>query len=440
MQLKINSGPNAGQTIEVTGDEFTIGREQGADLVLTGDGKVSRRHAALKPLPDGRATLYDLGSSNGTYVNGQRIQSTVLNGNEQVQIGDTLLVPVAPVPSGAAVGGAEGATTARPIPSAPVAPPAPPGPPAPPTQQQPAAFQPPAAAPVARPSRTQSAIQRVMLQRAVNRATIVGIVAIVLAVAVGALAALGVFSGGGSSAPSNADIIAKAEKSTFFVVNNKGTAVGRGTGWVWDAGQGLIVTNAHVVAGGQSYSVGSGEHLTIDTSGGNIAVKPSGKPAKLVGEADCEDIGVLKVADTSGLTDLPRGTQAGLRIGDRVIAAGYPATRNLMTSDTFSTPGFTSGDLTGSSGDVSQVKTTFQAIPGAGPGDPTVGPYNNVILTTTVINQGNSGGPLLNEKGQLVGMNSAARTDVVGQNYAVGVDRINEMVPKIMSGQNICGG
>jgi hypothetical protein len=37
-------------------------------------------------------------------------------------------------------------------------------------------------------------------------------------------------------------------------------------------------------------------------------------------------------------------------------------------------------------------------------------------------------------------MNSAARTDVVGQNYAVGVDRINEIVPKLLSGQNVCGG
>src|SRR4051795_2693039 len=105
MQLQISSGGNAGQTVEVTGNEFTIGREAGNDLVLN-DGKASRRHAALKPLPDGRATLYDLGSSNGTFVNGQRIQSTVLSGNEQVQIGDTVMTAVvtagAPAGSGAA--------------------------------------------------------------------------------------------------------------------------------------------------------------------------------------------------------------------------------------------------------------------------------------------------------------------------------------------------
>ena len=62
-----------------------------------------------------------------------------------------------------------------------------------------------------------------------------------------------------------------------------------------------------------------------------------------------------------------------------------------------------------------------------------------MILTDTVINHGNSGGPLVNEKAQLVGMNSAGRTDVQGQNYAIAVDRIEEIVPKILAGQKVCG-
>src|SRR3954454_1649584 len=111
MQLTIKSGPGAGRTVQVEGTEFTIGREAGVDLVIA-DGKASRRHAALRVLPDGRATLYDLGSSNGTFVNGQRVQSVLLTGGEQIQIGDTVLVPsggAAAAPAGQQAG-APGAT------------------------------------------------------------------------------------------------------------------------------------------------------------------------------------------------------------------------------------------------------------------------------------------------------------------------------------------
>jgi S1-C subfamily serine protease len=465
MQLTITSGADAGKTVQVQGNEFTIGREAGADLVLA-DGKASRRHAALRVLPDGRATLYDLGSSNGTFVNGQRVQSMLLNGGEQIQIGDTVLVPDGVTGAGAgagagtAVGGAHGATspgqavpavaaTSAPPPQA--APPPPQAPQAPPTQavapgapQQPAGgFTPPTPTPIQRPSRTQSAIQRVMLQRAVNRATIIGITAIVLVIVVAVLAVAGVFSGSSKTGLTNAQIVDKARPSTYFVVTNQGNAAGRGTGWVWDAAQGIIVTNAHVVAGGKSWSVANGDDLRIQVNrtanGADVVAAPNGKPAKLVGEADCEDIGVLKVADTSGLVTIPRGTQRTLKVGDHVVAVGYPATLNTTTSDTFSTPGFTRAQLTATSGDVSTVSTTFGAIPGSG-NEATVGPYKNVILTDTVINKGNSGGPLVDEKARLVGMNSAGRTDVQGQNYAVGVDRINEIVPKILAGQKVCGG
>src|SRR3954464_2707928 len=119
MELRITSGADAGKTVEVQGNEFTIGREAGADLVLA-DGKASRPPAPRRVLPGGRATLYDLGSSNGTYVNGQRVQSVLLQGGEQIQIGDTVLVPgQAVVPGAQPAGGATGVTATPPAPAIP---------------------------------------------------------------------------------------------------------------------------------------------------------------------------------------------------------------------------------------------------------------------------------------------------------------------------------
>jgi S1-C subfamily serine protease len=430
MQLTIKSGPGAGRTVKVEGPEFTIGREAGVDLVLT-DGKASRRHAALRVLPDGRATLYDLGSSNGTFVNGRSIQSTLLQGGEEIQIGDTVMladggVAVAPTPP----------QPPQPVAVQPTPPTEPLTPATPPVQQQ-AAFTPPSPQPVvSRPSRTQSAIQRIMLQRAVNRATVIGIIAIVLVVALGAMAIFGVFSGGKTTL-SNAEAVNKVRPSTWFVVNDHGGGrVGRGTGWVWDASKGIIVTNAHVVANSRNVTVAKGDDLKIEEVGDTFRAGPNGKTARILGAANCEDIGVIQVTDTSGLQNLPRSSQKNLEVGDHVVAIGYPGTHNI-TQSAFS-PGFARAQLTATSGDVGNVETTFNSVDEGGE---TFGPYQNVILTNTVINPGNSGGPLVDENGELVGMNSAgASGDVTGQNYAVGVDRINEMVPRIMSGQNVCAG
>ena len=63
-----------------------------------------------------------------------------------------------------------------------------------------------------------------------------------------------------------------------------------------------------------------------------------------------------------------------------------------------------------------------------------------MIQTDTVINEGNSGGPLVNLAGQLVGMNTIKSTQNVGQNYAIAADRIRQVVPQLIAGKNLCGG
>jgi hypothetical protein len=79
-------------------DAVTIGRDPENDLVLD-DRRVSRRHAEIR-LRLGRYTLYDLQSTNGTFVNGRRVAEVVLSDGDRVQIGGTELVIAQPEPAG----------------------------------------------------------------------------------------------------------------------------------------------------------------------------------------------------------------------------------------------------------------------------------------------------------------------------------------------------
>jgi pSer/pThr/pTyr-binding forkhead associated (FHA) protein len=104
--LVIHEGSAAGSEHPVDG-ELILGREHGsADLVLDDPG-VSRRHARVLP-DNGSVIVEDLGSSNGTYVNGQRITGPVeLGAGDEVQLGATVLgveegtAPTALMPPGA---------------------------------------------------------------------------------------------------------------------------------------------------------------------------------------------------------------------------------------------------------------------------------------------------------------------------------------------------
>jgi hypothetical protein len=85
----VKTGSLAGRRITVD-KEVTLGRED-TDLVFEDDGEVSRRHAALRPA-GGRVEIEDLGSTNGTFVNDNRITGpTALSSGDKVRIGQTTL-------------------------------------------------------------------------------------------------------------------------------------------------------------------------------------------------------------------------------------------------------------------------------------------------------------------------------------------------------------
>jgi FHA domain-containing protein/DUF2993 family protein len=101
MLLIFTSKPREGEVVQIHLGRFTIGRTPDNDLHLR-DGKVSRHHAVIEKQPGGETLLRDLGSRNGTYVNGQRLSGPrVLGGGERLRLGDQHLrvEPLAPAAS-----------------------------------------------------------------------------------------------------------------------------------------------------------------------------------------------------------------------------------------------------------------------------------------------------------------------------------------------------
>lgn len=144
--LLIKDGPLSGKRITVS-SEMSLGRE-GADITIE-DSEISRRHALLRPSGDG-VEVEDAGSTNGTYVNGNKISgATKLNPGDTVKLGQTTMEVERAPRAGetvAAPAWTPGATRASPIPQVPAAASGPPPAQAPPSQPQPQ-YQPPAAQP-----------------------------------------------------------------------------------------------------------------------------------------------------------------------------------------------------------------------------------------------------------------------------------------------------
>src|SRR5215217_6028703 len=131
-QLRITGGPAQGTNIEI-GQELQIGRSAAREGRLGDDPEISRQHARITRNPQGQLMVEDLGSTNGTYVNGQRIGGAqVLNPGDTVQMGRSTLT----VEAGGAAGGATaiGAVPVMPPAAGPPPPPAPAGPPTAQTQ------------------------------------------------------------------------------------------------------------------------------------------------------------------------------------------------------------------------------------------------------------------------------------------------------------------
>jgi len=92
MRLKVVEGNAAGMVIEVE-EEFVIGRQAEGDGTLASDVEISRQHARVAPDNDGRFAIEDLGSTNGTFINGRRLAGrTTLETGDRIEVGASALV------------------------------------------------------------------------------------------------------------------------------------------------------------------------------------------------------------------------------------------------------------------------------------------------------------------------------------------------------------
>jgi putative serine protease PepD len=203
------------------------------------------------------------------------------------------------------------------------------------------------------------------------------------------------------------------QDSTGVVAIKAVTAEGEdeGTGIVLNE-QGLILTNDHVIKGASS--------LSVDASGSS----KNTISATLVGEEANQDLALIKVDPSGlGLKPLTLASSSSVQVGDTVYAIGTP----YGLEETFT------------KGIVSALSREIAAPDGS--------KISGAIQTDAALNPGNSGGPLLDEQGEVIGVNSQIASDAAqtegsqpgstGVGFAISSNTVASVVKKIEAGEGI---
>lgn len=219
-------------------------------------------------------------------------------------------------------------------------------------------------------------------------------------------------SDGTVSAMSDQDIAAKLTPSVVCIQNYQVTRnygfmqtdtsdssvspASEGSGIIMSE-DGYIITNAHVVEGATSLKVMTSDGETYE--------------AQLVGSDTVTDLAVVKI-DATGLTAAEFGSSKDLRVADKVMAIGNPGGHELSSSVT-----------------IGYVSALNRAI-----ANNTTGYTMEYIQTDAAINPGNSGGALINEYGQVVGINSAkiSATGYEGLGFAIPIDTAQPIISDLI--------
>ncbi len=182
-------------------------------------------------------------------------------------------------------------------------------------------------------------------------------------------------------------------------------STGTGTGVVITK-DGYIVTNAHVIYDSQ-YGAGLADSISV------LLNNDERYDAEVIGyDTDC-DLAVLKI-DADGLTPAEFGNSDSLKLGESVTAIGNPLGFELMNT-------VTNGIISGLNRNITINEKSM-----------------NLIQTNTAINSGNSGGPLINKYGQVIGINSSKMSSTYGSasiegiGFAIPSNEVSAVVDDIM--------
>src|SRR5581483_6226653 len=204
-----------------------------------------------------------------------------------------------------------------------------------------------------------------------------------------------------NASPSVVHITNLAVRQDRFSLDLLQIPQGTGSGFIWgqrDGDSRHVVTNFHVIKGGDAASVTLADHSTWK--------------ARVVSTYPDKDLAVLFIdAGKDRLPPLDIGTSNDLQVGQKVFAIGNPfgLDRSLST-----------GVISALGREIESV--TRRAI-------------KDVIQTDAAINPGNSGGPLLDSQGRLIGVNTAIASPSgawSGIGFAIPVDEVNRVVPKLI--------
>eukprot|EP00752_Nemacystus_decipiens_P006860 g6162.t1 len=181
---------------------------------------------------------------------------------------------------------------------------------------------------------------------------------------------------------------------------------GQGSGLIFSSEDGLVLTNAHVVAGARK--------VTCTLTDGRKFL------AEVKGSDTLSDLAVLQIdrdvgSDQTPLPEVTLGDSQDLQVGDWVIAVGNPVGL----------------DSTVTLGIVSSMKRSSEEVGFLS--DRKV----NFIQTDAAINPGNSGGPLVNEFGEVVGVNTAVRANTEGIGFAIPINKAKAIMYELAQGNRI---